>query len=113
MPTKNKILTTLCLIVSTPSLAHANIDNNHPIPKESAHQHQHKIKHEKKLNKLEPKEINRVLFENIDKDNNGKISKDEFMNHHEEKFKRLDKNNDGFIQKEELRHRRIKLKPQQ
>lgn len=126
MLTKNKILSILSLIVSVPSLAHVNIDNNHPVQKNLAHQHQHqhqhqhKTKHEKKLNKLETKEMNRVLFKYIDKDSNGKISKDEFIIHQEGKFKRLDKNNDGFIQKEELRHREIKearmnkgLKPHQ
>lgn len=42
------------------------------------------------------------MMSKIDSDKDGKISKKEFLNYHEDKFKRKDLNNDGFIDKDEM-----------
>ncbi len=43
------------------------------------------------------------MFQDMDIDHDGKISKKEWMNFQEKQFKRLDKNGDGFITKDEVR----------
>lgn len=42
------------------------------------------------------------MMSKIDSDNDGKISKKEFLNYHEKKFEKKDLNNDGFIDKDEM-----------
>ena len=43
------------------------------------------------------------MFDNMDTNHDGKISKSEWMDFQEKQFKRLDKNGDGFITREEVR----------
>ena len=43
------------------------------------------------------------MFQDMDTDHDGKISKKEWMDFHEKQFKRFDKNGDGFITKDEVR----------
>ncbi len=38
----------------------------------------------------------------MDKDGDGKVSKEEFMQAQEERFKQMDRNGDGFIEPEEM-----------
>ncbi len=42
------------------------------------------------------------MMSKIDSDEDGKISKKEFLKYHEEKFKKKDLNNDGFIDEDEM-----------
>lgn len=43
------------------------------------------------------------MFQDMDTNHDGKISKKEWMDFQEKQFKRLDKNGDGFITKDEVR----------
>ena len=43
------------------------------------------------------------MFQDMDTDHDGKISKKEWMDFHEKQFKRIDKNGDGFITKDKVR----------
>jgi len=46
----------------------------------------------------------------MDKDNNGKVSKQEFMNFMEAEFDRLDVNKDGQLDVNELTHSRVTIR---
>lgn len=56
------------------------------------------------------------LFKKMDADNDGKVSKEEFMKSAEERFSKFDGNNDGFLEKEDVpekvRERIAQKKPQ-
>jgi Ca2+-binding EF-hand superfamily protein len=45
----------------------------------------------------------------MDKDRNGKVSKQEFMSFMEEEFERLDKNKDGELDVKELTQTRVRI----
>lgn len=45
----------------------------------------------------------------VDANKDGKISKEEFMKHHEQMFDKKDVNKDGFIDKEEMHHMMEKM----
>ena len=47
------------------------------------------------------------MMSKADSDKDGKISKEEFLKHHEAKFEKKDLNNDGFIDKDEM-HKMMK-----
>ena len=47
----------------------------------------------------------------IDKNGDGKISKDEFIAVQTERFNKMDKNNDGFLSKDEMRAAREMMNP--
>lgn len=40
----------------------------------------------------------------VDVDKDGKISKDEFIKHHEQMFEKMDANKDGFLDESEMHH---------
>ncbi len=44
-----------------------------------------------------------MMFQNMDANHDGKISKSEWMNFYENLFKRIDGNGDGYITKDEVR----------
>jgi len=46
------------------------------------------------------------MFEKIDTDNDGSISRDEWMSHHAEMFSKIDKDGDGQITKSEMKFHR-------
>jgi|GEM_PF-1190241 len=50
------------------------------------------------------------MFEKMDTDGNGSISRDEFMAVHEEKFTMMDTNGDGELSMDELKASREKMK---
>lgn len=50
------------------------------------------------------------MMSKIDSDEDGKISKEEFIKYHEEKFKKKDLNNDGFIDEDEMQKMMEKYK---
>ena len=47
------------------------------------------------------------MMSKADSDKDGKISKEEFLKHHEAKFEKKDLNNDGFIDEDEM-HKMMK-----
>ena len=47
------------------------------------------------------------MMSKVDSDNDGKISKEEFLKHHEAMFDKKDSNNDGFIDEDEM-HKMMK-----
>ena len=55
------------------------------------------------------KEVKRLLLL-MDKDNSGKVSKQEFMNFMEAEFARLDKNNDGELDVKELTQMQVRFR---
>ncbi len=50
------------------------------------------------------------MFERHDTNKDGKVSKEEFMNSHEEKFKKMDADSDGYVSKEEAMKVREEMK---
>ncbi|QBQ55329.1 EF-hand domain-containing protein [Nitrosococcus wardiae] len=61
----------------------------------------HRIIGGKEGGATEKQEMHKNLFQKLDKDGNGKLSKDEFEEAKKEKFKRKDKDDDGFVTQEE------------
>lgn len=55
------------------------------------------------------KSVKRLLLL-MDKDNSGKVSKQEFMNFMEAEFARLDKNNDGELDVKELTQMQVRFR---
>jgi uncharacterized low-complexity protein len=43
------------------------------------------------------------MMKKMDTDEDGAISEEEFMSHHEEKFNKMDKNNDGKVTEDEMK----------
>ena len=63
-----------------------------------------KVATEEKGNKKMGEERMPRMFEEQDKDGDGKISLEEFKAHSEVIFAKKDKNSDGYITKDEMRH---------
>ena len=54
----------------------------------------------------DPKGKKLDLIKKLDQDNDGRISKEEYLSTHTERFDRLDKNKDGYIDKSEAAKKR-------
>ena len=50
------------------------------------------------------------FMQKIDTDGDGKISKSEFVNSHEERFSKMDANGDGYIEREEMKAAKEKMR---
>ena len=73
--------------------------------KENQHQHQHqaakssaKDSADHQMHQCDHK------MSSVDVDKDGKISKDEFIKHHEQMFEKMDANKDGFLDESETHH---------
>lgn len=50
------------------------------------------------------------MFEKVDTNGDGVVSKEEFMSAHEKMFAKMDKNDDGSLSKEEMQEHRATMK---
>ena len=50
------------------------------------------------------------FMQKIDTDGDGKISKSEFVNSHEERFSKMDTNGDGYLEREEMKAAKQKMR---
>ncbi len=86
------------LIASTVSFA-ANADKEVASAKSDAHHHNHA-----KPEGSSHHDQCRQRMTMVDRNNDGKISKDEFIKHHEDMFVVMDTNKDGFLDDSEMHH---------
>jgi len=94
MSNKRKTIATITILLFTATFGATTTiaaDNTH-----AEHQHGHDGgKHHMSHGKCN-------MMSKADSDKDGKISKEEFLKHHEAKFDKKDLNNDGFIDEDEM-----------